>query len=213
MKKTLLLIASVLCVNVFAQEIRYRDVEPWKGDYKGFRTAWDQTGEFCVINEAKQKECYEIAQLGEIKLRDKGQVSADPADQLFLSKLSPEARITINQHYKFYVRYIGLKNTNMFAAHIFFGATDRKAETLFIFGEIQDKPTHRDAHVNAYAHSTGLEAFGWLAAAGTKLGPNPTEKELRTEVTKLILPILKVGENVVTEFINTQDLRPVLHRN
>lgn len=187
--------------TVAMAEVKYRSVTPLmsKGA-KSFRDTWDATGQFCFKAEGGEKSCFKIAGMGEVKLRDGGQWSADTA----VSALSPELHAAGEDYDRIFVRYLALDGVDQFAVHIFFlnkGAANRSSRTIFAFG----KYSQGGVELTGMSFSSPLEEFGamiWASRALLDQKGEPAEQAIKARIVETYLPLLEIGRSVVNGFLS-----------
>lgn len=200
----------LLTQTSLAEEVKYTPVQPLADQQLSLRQTWDKTGQFCYLEDgAKEKKCLTISQMGEIKIRDKGDWSQAAQDQSYIEQLSPEEKATAGGFYKLYVRYLAFGNSNQFAVHIFFlnrpGTNGKEdlSQTIFEFGSVN---AGNDVQVDSMSFSNGLETVGAILGAGISLsasGVKPTDATVYAEIVKANLPLLMVGAKMVKVFVDS----------
>lgn len=206
MKSLMALLMLILPVTSFAQVV-YQQVEPFQGEYKSLRDAWDRTSEFCYTLEDKTKQCLPIQQRGEIKVREKGEWGSSLEDAAYVAELSEQAKAVAQNYFRIYIRYMAFGQAR-FAAHVFFiqdASWGKNARTIFAFGELKNGI----AQISSMSFSSGLEYAGaWTAAKRhVAIEDFNNEKVLHPMIVKMNLPLL----NVAQEIVNMHAQRSSLH--
>lgn len=153
MKSVILGLLVTISVQAVAQNvIPYKPIELVKTNpTQGNRAEWDSTGQFCYRFRGTQEvRCATIIQLGEVKVREKGNWSQDPNDQFYISRLSAKALEVAGKYNQLYIRYMGLEDGSRFVAHSFYGK-----ETLFAFGSVSvgGVTGARQAKIDSFSYS------------------------------------------------------------
>jgi hypothetical protein len=208
-KTVFLSLLVTFSVQALAQNaIPYKPIELVKQDpTRGNRDEWDQTGQFCYKERGTSAvKCATIVQLGEVKVRDKGNWSQDPADQFYISKLSRTAQDVASKYSKLYIRYIGLEDGRRFVAQTFYGS-----ETIFAFGSVAVGGVTGAvaAKIDSFSYSPGdsslkkpksPDASGMVLDAAIKEDPS---SNFVIGAIKTVGADLIVAEEIATIHLNT----------
>lgn len=211
MVRALFIILVTFSASVFADGVKYADIEPIKAANMNFRDTWDKSHQFCYNDADKNPHCLDIVGMGEVKLREKGEWSSRAEDQAFISKLTDTQKEDGLNYDKIFVRYLALDaNASKFVVHVHFldkGAEQKMSQTIFVMG---DNVAGKKAEAREMSYSNGMEYFGGALKAALTLGSSVTNKSeaeskqlLEDQMVKFNQGLINIGESVVNSYLGS----------